>query len=105
MKLKSLTGFTLLEIMSGVAIVGLCSALTIPNIVRMRVDVNEAALQTSLKAVQCDMEAYRLANGSYPPISRSFILPRSAIPNGDIRWNFPQINTPIWSKRSPKNPA
>ena len=66
MKIFSRKGFTLVEIMSGIAIVGLCSALTVPNIVRMRMDVNETGVETSLRAIYCAMESYRTINGSYP---------------------------------------
>lgn len=59
-------GFTLIEIMSGVAIIGLLAALAIPSAVRTRVNANEAAAQATLRTLSTVMESYRFSNSAYP---------------------------------------
>ena len=59
-------GFTLVETMSVVAVIGMITAMSVPHFLRMRVSSNEAATQTSLASLYTLVEDYRFANGSYP---------------------------------------
>ena len=59
-------GFTLVEVMSTVAILGALTALSIPNLLRERINTNEAAAQATLKTINFAMESYRLGNATYP---------------------------------------
>jgi len=62
-------GFTLVEIMIVVAIIALLSAIAIPNLLRARLNANEAAAQSTLKTVSTACESYRAAQTvpSYDP--------------------------------------
>ena len=61
-------GFTLVEIMIVVAIIALLAAIAIPNLLRARVNANEAAAQSTLKTVSTAAESFRAAQTSptYP---------------------------------------
>lgn len=59
-------GFTLVEIMAVVAIVGLTTAMSVPNFLRMRMSANEAAAQSNLKELWKIVEDYQFANGTCP---------------------------------------
>ena len=59
-------GFTLVEIMAVTAIIGMMTALSVPNFLRMKIDSNESAAQENLRSLYTLIEDYRFANGSYP---------------------------------------
>ncbi len=54
-------GFTLVEIMIVVAIIALLAAIAIPNLLRARVNANEAAAQSTLKTISTACESFRAA--------------------------------------------
>lgn len=59
-------GFTLVEIMIVVAIIALLAAIAIPNLLRARVNANEAAAVSALKTVATASISFRSVNSSYP---------------------------------------
>ena len=63
---QNLKGFTLVEIMAVTAIIGMITAMSLPNFMQARVSANEAAAQDSLRSLYTLIEDYRFANGSYP---------------------------------------
>ncbi len=58
-------GFTLIELMIVVAIVAIIAAIAIPNLLRSRMQSNEAAAIGSLRAVLGAQQAFKAANGKY----------------------------------------
>ncbi|MGY0218948.1 type II secretion system major pseudopilin GspG [Endozoicomonadaceae bacterium StTr2] len=63
---KAQTGFTLIEIMVVVVILGILAALIVPNIMSRPDQAKVTAARSDIKALSSAMEIYRLDNGHYP---------------------------------------
>ncbi|MCY4177833.1 MAG: type II secretion system major pseudopilin GspG [Endozoicomonadaceae bacterium] len=59
-------GFTLIEIMIVVVILGILAALVIPNIMNRPDQAKMTATRSDVKAIASALELYRLDNGNYP---------------------------------------
>jgi len=59
-------GFSLLELVIAVAIIGILSAVIFPNFSKIQHRAKEAALKTLVYTVQMAVESYYLSNGIYP---------------------------------------
>lgn len=64
-------GFTLVELMVVVAIIALLAVIAIPNLLRARVNANDAMAQNALKAISTAMETYASTKNRYPPDTSS----------------------------------
>lgn len=59
--------FTLVEVMLVVTIIAALVAIAIPQLLRMRINANDAAAQTTLRTIAAACEDYASANhGNYP---------------------------------------
>ena len=63
---KTMSGFTLIEILIVVVILGILGAVVVPNILSRPDTARVQAAQTDLRALSQTLEIYRLDNFQYP---------------------------------------
>jgi general secretion pathway protein G len=64
--MKTQGGFTLIEVMVVVVILGILGALIVPNIISRPDEAKVTAARTDIKQIANALELYRLDNGVYP---------------------------------------
>ena len=66
MFMRAIKAYTLIEMLIVLLIVMMLTAIAVPNIVRARMDANEAAAESALKSIAAAIETYRTAHLLYP---------------------------------------
>lgn len=84
---KCTEGFSLVEIMIVVAIIGLLAAIALPNFMRTRIDANENLVRADLRAFSTGAEQYRMDQN--PPVYSPSIINMIAQNFLDASWNNP----------------
>lgn len=64
--LASMRGFTLLEVMVVIVILGIMAAMIAPNVLGRRVPAQQQKVRTDLAALSSALDMYQLDNFSYP---------------------------------------
>lgn len=63
---RPMSGFTLIEVMVVVVILGILGALIVPNIISRPDEAKVIAAQTDIQQIAAALNIYRLDNGVYP---------------------------------------
>jgi prepilin-type N-terminal cleavage/methylation domain-containing protein len=59
-------GITLIEMMIVLLVIGILSAISIPNILRARIETNHTIAKATLNTIGKALEIYYIENGQYP---------------------------------------
>lgn len=88
-------GFTLIEVMVVIVILGILSALVVPNIIHKAGDARIAAARSDLAAIGQALDMYKLDNSTYPSTDQGLEAlvkkpsgspaPRNWNPNGYLK--------------------
>ena len=84
-------GFTLVEIMVTVVIIGLLAAIAVPTVKRVQRRSRDARFISDLRAFSQAFETYALKSGSWPPDAN-----RSIVPNGMSG----ELRDAVWTARN-----
>ena len=78
-------GFTLVEILIVVIILGILAAIVVPQFTEASSDAKLSNLTTNLQSVRAQLELYRLHhNGSYPPTDVTSALTKKTKSDGTV---------------------
>ena len=92
-------GFTLIEIMVVVVILGILAALIAPNVISRIDDAQTVKIQSDLRNIESALKLYRLDNFRYPDTEQG--LDALVTPPSDPNANFPAGG---YLDRVPKDP-
>jgi type IV pilus assembly protein PilE len=70
---KNSKGFTLVEIMIVIGIIALLAAIAIPNLLRVKINANDASAKATLKTISNALENFMSTNQNYPNDTTSLI--------------------------------
>jgi type IV pilus assembly protein PilA len=77
-------GFTLIELMIVVAIIGILAAIAIPNFMRFQAKSRQAEAKSNLGAIYTAIEAFRVEYGTYT----TDLSVMGWLPSGSPRYNY-----------------
>jgi len=98
-------GFSLLELVIAVAIIGILSAVIFPNFSKIQTRAKEAALKTLVYTIQMAVESHYLTNGAYPPGQNLALTELATILKSSGDLNRPPKNPYTGKIYTPSDPS
>ncbi len=86
-KLEKSAGFTLIEILVVMAIIGMLAVMVAPNLFRQQVGAQRDAALSQIQSLQAALDMYRLDVGEYPDSLEGLMDNDS----GSASWNGPYL--------------
>jgi prepilin-type N-terminal cleavage/methylation domain-containing protein len=77
-------GFTLVELMIVVAVIGVLAAVAIPNFISMQGRAREAGVKANMHTFQLSAEDYGVQNGGFYPANGAVVVP--LMPGGNANF-------------------
>lgn len=85
--LQNAKGFTLIELMIVVVIIGLLAAVAIPNFISMQDRSREGSVKTNMHTVQLAIEDFAVTNGGVYPVEPDDADVEGRLPDGEFPKN------------------
>ncbi|MEJ2042060.1 MAG: type II secretion system major pseudopilin GspG [Reinekea sp.] len=100
--MKKQSGFTLIELMVVLVILGIIMGLVVPNVVGKGDDARISAAKADIKTMQQSLEMYRLDNSHYPSTDQGLdaLLSKPSGSPEPKNWRGPYLK----KKSTPKDP-
>jgi len=92
---KDKVGFTLLELLTVIVIIGILSAIGLPNLLKMKEKSYDNEAKASLKLVQAAEKIYYMQNGFYYPYTAMTIT--NALLNTNLKVFLPTSSGAAWN--------
>jgi len=84
--MKNTSGFTLIELMIVVVIIGILAAIAIPNFVEMQARAREASVKANMHSMQLAVEDFSVKNTGTYPVAADDAAVQANMPSG----NYPR---------------
>ena len=91
-------GFTLMELLLVLVILGVLAALVVPKFTNRSKQARETAAKTDVRAIEVALDGFEIDNGRYPT-SEEGLAALIAAPSTATNWNGPYLK-----KSDPKDP-
>jgi len=91
-------GFTLIEIMIVVTVIGLLASIAIPSFARARETSRATLMYSDMRTAASAFEVYAMENSDYPSNSAPGVIPAGMAPYlGKFRWDQPSPLGGTWN--------
>jgi prepilin-type N-terminal cleavage/methylation domain-containing protein len=99
-QMKTTRGFTLIELMIVVAIIAIIAAIALPNMLRSRIQTNEASAVQGIRAIVSAETTFHAQNERYSNVMAELTTATPPFLNGDWTvakngYNFTLAGTPV----------